>query len=255
MRVVGLVVLLIISGCRPVAPSGFLPPEDQWADASETEAVTPVTREIFDSAIKLIRNTYSPDVAALGGTLDVVPAWDSDEVGARSAQSGTRYKTWVHGGLARRPEMTDDALILILCHEMGHFFGGAPLGGNGLAAEGQADFFALNVCLKRLWATGDNSPAVSSDSDPELDTTSIAACEAQSVADTGWLCRRSLRAAWAAMHMAAARRDLEAPAFATPDVSVALQTLLGYPPHQCRLDTMAAGALNAERPGCWFKAD
>jgi hypothetical protein len=151
--------------------------------------------------------------------------------------------------------MTDDALVLILCHEMGHFLGGAPLGGSGLAAEGQSDFFATNVCLKRLWIADDNTPSPASDVDPELEDGVVAACEARFAHDGGRLCRRSLRAGWAAMHMAAARREVPAPAFSTPDPSVATETRLGYPGHQCRLDTMAAGALDNERPLCWFKPE
>ena len=63
----------------------------------------------------------------------------------------------VQGGLARHKNMDSNGLLLILCHELGHHYGGAPKSFRGSSkrrswssAEGQADYFASNKCMSRM---------------------------------------------------------------------------------------------------------
>jgi hypothetical protein len=54
-------------------------------------------------------------------------------------------------GVLAVPEVDRDLFTLMTCHEFGHLLGGFPYSRNGLAFEGQADYFASQVCLKRIW--------------------------------------------------------------------------------------------------------
>src|SRR5690606_4595293 len=63
----------------------------------------------------------------------------------------------ITGGMLTHPEMTSDAIGLIICHELGHFYGGSPKKLRGRStkrswssAEGQADYFATAHCMKKL---------------------------------------------------------------------------------------------------------
>jgi hypothetical protein len=210
-----------------------------------------VTAEEFDGAIDTVYAAFRDDVAG-AGVWDFRRDWASTSESAWSARSGTMSRTYIAGGFARRPELTADAFLLTLCHETGHFLGGAPLNAQGLAAEGQADWYATSVCLPALWESVDAPTAPASEMDPALPEAEVEACAASDAA-VSRRCERILRAAWSAMHMAAARRQLPAPLFATPDPAVADATVtVGYPGIQCRLDTLRAGALGMPRPACWF---
>ena len=58
----------------------------------------------------------------------------------------------MYGGLARRPEVTPEGFALVLCHELGHAYGGTPyiFQQAQIAAEGQADYYGEQTCLKAL---------------------------------------------------------------------------------------------------------
>lgn len=58
----------------------------------------------------------------------------------------------VYGGLARHPFMTKDAFMLAICHQIGHFLGGAPLQDYlTISTEGQADYYATHVCARKIF--------------------------------------------------------------------------------------------------------
>lgn len=60
----------------------------------------------------------------------------------------------INGGLLRQKFLNESTLHILLCHELGHYIGGAPKSFRGRtskrswsSAEGQADYFAINKCL------------------------------------------------------------------------------------------------------------
>ena len=67
-------------------------------------------------------------------------------------------------GMARRPEMTEDAFMIIVCHEIGHHLAGMPQYDEWAAIEGQADFFATHACAKNMWRDERNKNAEFSES-------------------------------------------------------------------------------------------
>lgn len=60
--------------------------------------------------------------------------WKSWFVASYANQIGDRWIIDLKGGLARHPAMTNDGFVLIVCHELGHHFGGfpSPLPGSGI---------------------------------------------------------------------------------------------------------------------------
>lgn len=104
----------------------------------------------FESEIKLsdfyripavIISLYSNDIA-----LDA--QWESPYLGMGMKNSRSML---ILGGTTRVKGMTKDAFAAAVCHEIGHVLGGSPYqtinGSEWASAEGQADFFAANICL------------------------------------------------------------------------------------------------------------
>jgi len=89
----------------------------------------------------VIISLYSNEIA-----LDA--QWESPYLGMGMNNSRSML---ILGGTTRVKGMTKDAFAAAVCHEIGHVLGGAPYqtinGSEWASAEGQADFFAANVCL------------------------------------------------------------------------------------------------------------
>lgn len=65
----------------------------------------------------------------------------------------------IRGGLLRHPDMNEEVLNFLLCHELGHYMGGAPKSFRGASikrswssVEGQADYFAATKCLPKIYS-------------------------------------------------------------------------------------------------------
>lgn len=88
----------------------------------------------------------------------------SPVVSASAHHEETFISVDVYTGLLQSPKLTPDSLRMIVCHELGHLFGGAPrknippewdgpVGPDGfslLSSEGQADYYAGSSCFKRM---------------------------------------------------------------------------------------------------------
>lgn len=84
-------------------------------------------------------------------------SWKTPYLGAGSQFDGHDFIVLLYGGMVRARYMNLGALSAILCHELGHKLGGAPYqkfpgsDPDWSSAEGQADTFAAQVCLPRLY--------------------------------------------------------------------------------------------------------
>jgi hypothetical protein len=127
----------------------------------------------------------------------------------------------IMGGMLNHPKMTEDAFKLLLCHELGHFKGGAPFKSRGgwSSTEGQADYYTGLGCARHLG----------------MDEYTF------------------LEGAKALTSIFAQVTGEEPPRLERCDERVVPRTNYGYPPVQCRLDTMLAGWQEAPRPVCWFR--
>ncbi len=173
------------------------------------------------------------------------------------------------------PRLSEDVFSYVLCHELGHFFAGAPLYKNedSLSTEGQSDYWAAAVCLKKLFR--DFPQATVKNLDPFIKKN----CDIQFRDKSEQLiCYRSAQAGFdfmTEMHYSVAKHSpVEAKGFyRKPDFTKKETHFLdGYPTLQCRAETVAAGAFCntsekrwnlripnwscetalTKRPSCWF---
>lgn len=132
----------------------------------------------------------------------------------------------VYRGMAHRREIDEDALMLIICHEIGHLYGGTPYKHeySKISVEGQADYFSTKFCLPQ---------ALKSWADEDVE-------------------ERVLKAILNVGNFLANNWQVPLPRFDTPDSRVVDETNLKHPHPQCRLDTYVAGLESLQRPRCWF---
>jgi hypothetical protein len=198
-----------------------------------------MTEETFNRVLDQIEQLYGHTIFQLGGDLSLQRYWSSSSVDAHSIQVNSKWIIRIFGGLARHPEMTPDGLALVVCHEIGHHLAGFPQLNDWSASEGNADYFATQTCLKKLWGkdtTGFGEP---------LPSRPAALCSEQSIWG-GSFCARAMQASF---RVASFLASLEGATidWNQPDSQIVSQTNLGYPTPQCRLDTFVAGTL-CERP-------
>jgi hypothetical protein len=240
-------------------------------------------KEIFSE----IEALYLPFARERNQTLSLLVRPDSRSVVASAEGDKTQAKVIVHGGLLRSKRLTADGLRSVLCHEIGHVFGGtpkrrAPMEWDGpmtddgftyVSSEGQADYYSTAVCFRRL-VKGQNHASLIDHSrvTPRL----ARLCDFAWGKDTedSWICKR---AALGGENLLLLVADFPI-SFETPDRAITRETLgYTYPSRQCRLDTILAGALcrrqlpldlalvgkeeaacgetEARRPACWFLRD
>jgi hypothetical protein len=179
----------------------------------------------------------------------------------------------IYGGLARHPKITDDAIRLMVCHEIGHHLAGAPfrhrMDMTWAASEGQADYWSTQVCLKRVFRKDDNARLISR---MKIDPLVEEKCrEVFNQQEDVAICIRSSLAGGIIAQIF--KEQLQRPgeiSFATPDRSRVPWSWPRHPEPQCRLDTYFQGSLCLKehenctrsegfqvgiRPLCWFKPE
>jgi len=216
----------------------FFLPFPGYASITETDFNT-----TFDNVVSI----YKPLVEAQGAVMDARRKFTYPEPVGDARREADHWIVELWGGYATPAEMTTDSEALVVCHEFGHQFGGAPfrLGTSDpwAAAEGQADYFAANICfpeyLKRFVA-------------PVAEANPLPAAVKKCVGQTDVYCTRKLRAAFEFAELIAAVQKNPAPSFDTFDSTVVTKTNIDHPEAQCRFDTFLAGFANAPRPACWY---
>lgn len=168
--------------------------------------------------------------------LTVIGNWQSSKVGASTTsdlEDNPIIK--VSGGLARHPKMNKFSLTLILCHELGHHHGGAPksLRGNTdmrswSSAEGQADYFAVSRCMKKIV--------------PKFTKTEMNLVEKRFELCRGdQVCEHIVDASLRLGELfATLTKEKGAPSLENRSRAVVSRTLYTHPSAQCRLDTFIA---------------
>jgi hypothetical protein len=237
-----------------------------------------MSEEDFHQALSLIETTYGPVVEkATGKRLIVQREWDNPRVNASATRDDVDNPVVVvNGGLARHPMMTFDALLLLVCHEIGHHLGGAPRQFRGTSqlrswssAEGQADYFSTGKCLPKILVNStddENKNAVMKMNYADYQLAKVR-CESD-------LCIRMATAGLVTSRFFASLKNGTMPSLDHKDETKVDQINMGHPAPQCRLDTYVAGANciammdvlpdsndprvgacvnKSDRPACWFK--
>lgn len=203
-----------------------------------------VTRVSFDSIRVKMMDVFTDEVARkLGCRYWINDLWNDGTINAQAYYQGGYCMVDAFGGMARYPRMTNASFIAVMCHELGHFMGGAPLyPGDRLSNEGESDYWSTLYCMRKMGLNG--------------------------------------RAAAVTLARVLAELTGEgAPSTGTKDRTVVRRTVHEHPRAQCRLDTMLAGqycngsgrmspadprvgacykypngvADTGDRPRCWFK--
>lgn len=238
-----------------------------------------VTKEEFDSAIKRVHSTYAPKVATLlNAKLVIDGKWEDESVNAYTQKLGDRFILSIFGGIARHPKTTPDALMLVVCDELGHVLGGDPksvlfsTNKSWASLIGQSDYFATAKCLKKVFDVDNNIEIIKS-----LDVPVVVAEKCNDSFKTANSRAICIRSSMAGKDLADLLSSLTPNGnvikFGTPSQVIVSKTLTSHPPVQCRLDTYFAGAvcdsnldddhdLNfgycengsiGARPLCWYK--
>ncbi|MCB9059925.1 MAG: hypothetical protein H6622_00200 [Halobacteriovoraceae bacterium] len=177
--------------------------------------------------------------------------------------------------------LTEDVLLMFLCHELGHHLGGAPKkmrndNTRGWdSVEGQADFFASSKCLPKIFREADNKRQI--DKYPQKLREDL-----EKRCGANIYCQRVSKTALDFASMIATFKPYwKAPSLRAKDLFKIGRTLHTHPAPQCRLDTLISGAHcsfkhkipfdstnisqgscldeltswpQALRPGCWFNS-
>lgn len=139
-----------------------------------------------------------------------------------------------------------DAQDILLCHEIGHAFGGYPFSDDLMAerifktsSEGQADYYATQSCVKALWSAdsgGGRTISISEELQARCD-------DVWSITSERLVCYRSLSAIEEVADLFKGINYGEASLLASSKEIVDWTNNHSYPSNQCRVDTLVAGAL------------
>lgn len=204
------------------------------------EAAGGITEAQFNAVIDKAELIYKPMFEEFGATLTVARLWSDSTVNASAEQpTETLWKVNMYGGLARRPEVTEDGFAMVLCHEIGHHLGGYPYVQEWAADEGQSDIYATSACAFKIFKTNLSLSAKATVSIPD---SLKAKCDASyaAAADRD-ICYRAIVAGKSLADLLGALGGT-AVGYETPDTSTVSRTNHAHPAAQCRFDTYAAGA-------------
>lgn len=253
------------------------------APPARAQDAPPKYQAVIDRALSI----YVPYMAARGVTLRFVQTHEHGITGSGNRDDESHATLKIDDGYYANPKLSDDGFRFMVCHELGHVVGSAPRmeapamydgilddqGNIPISAEGQADYYAAAKCMRLVLAGQDAAAYMKAHAAPPAVSQKCA--RAFPDAEESALCERI---------MLAGKNFLDSFARSFPSsfddqAPPAKESLLGeHPPAQCRLDTVAAGALcpiSAEarvddvdpsigfcttenypegaRPACWFK--
>lgn len=207
-----------------------------------------ISKEQLSQVVLSLQNAY-PDLSIIVNNSQPGKDfwWELNEKQASysnqiKASGEVTHFIFFFGGLARMPEVTVQGAALILCHELGHGIGGAPFkDGTKTSVEGQADYFATRDCLSKVLANQFFFQEVA-----PMDPLNICTTE---------LCRHIFAGIQSELAVINDNNPEQAAQFGQTDATIVNAVNTNpwfYPSNQCRLDTMIAGALQKERPRCWW---
>ena len=242
------VACLLVSVFATTANATLIP-EDQAHFDKESYQTLYISKKVFNQELALMQKAFSPLAEARNEKLMIAPDWTANDwANAMSRRWPPEDQIIVYSGLAYRKEISTDALALIVCHELGHLFGGEPLRDeyNQISNEGQADYWGTQACLQDAFKLFDYKD------DSTIPREGIVLfCENHSELDSVF-CVRALKAAERIGSFFAHNANKPEPKVETPDQSVVDQTIHTHNSPQCRLDTFVAGLLKLDRPRCWY---
>ncbi|MEY4064312.1 MAG: hypothetical protein RIR26_520 [Pseudomonadota bacterium] len=243
-------IVLCTAGVGGTAQAAEAPRTDSHLSSSEYKALVETIFEEFlpdshrhDARISLQFHENSSGTGAF--------TWRKD--------GGRTWEFHFYDGVLKIKNMTTDVLTLIVCHELGHHLAGYPFKEESTwsAAEGQADYFATQACVPRLWQHDSDKNAVFA---KRVGAESKKECDASFLQQPRRdICYRTMTALEAARFYEG-RNERVLPDLRRSDGNVVNRTQTDHASAQCRIDTQKAGAICAREfdfsfvPGIRFPA-
>jgi len=208
-------------------------------------------QESFKEIIDKVTAPYLNEIKALSTELIVDIDWKSDHPNASVSMRRGKVIMNFHGGFVRKNSLSDDALAITVCHEIGHLVGGYPkvFPTQKYSSEAQSDYFATSQCIKKYFAS--NSRLLTEQEKLPLTQKQRQLCHDRNSCLRGLIAIKSLSKAYPG------KKDINS--FSTEVVSTTNYN--DYPSAQCRVDTLRAGLLckkescmvgPGKRPTCWY---
>lgn len=233
--------------------ASFFPKSWENVGASAGSEKSSINPGRYQEIFKELNKAFSSDLSENQATLELRFEMENDRVNAHAKRKGDKWIIVFNGGMLRHRHFDEEVFTAVLCHELGHHLGGAPYkfpedpGRSWISAEGQADYFAGNICLKRLYQEQDNARYLEG---KEVPLTSEKGCSFKHRNKDDYLiCLRSslmsLKTARFVHKIGNTRRGRRGrfPRLETPDTNRVGTTFLKHPKPQCRLDTFFQGGL------------
>lgn len=234
---------------------------NSWAIEVDEDLGSEVTQESFYEIIGKVFALYRDNDLNRKFELGIVD-WQIPYMSAWAFEANDIFTINFWGGFARIPGMTDRAMALTVCHEIGHILGGSPYHLKGesknMSIEGQSDFFAASTCMKKYLTHYSIKEEVVG-----LHVLAASKCfEKFSDGSERDNCFEIAKSGQDLANVFTFLNPEQVFSFETPSQLVVSETLFNsYPSIQCRLDTFLAGALAPYplpegedlRPACWFK--
>lgn len=216
------------------------------------------SRDQIDFFSFVFRKTFATEFIEKNLKLKFDFVWESQQINAFASLKGSTAVVHLHSGLFLHPKISLGGLTLAICHELGHFLGGAPLSGweKWSSAEGQADYYAITQCFPRVfpllneWAQthreGKESRRI------------VRYCRNHEK-PLPWgpsfkNCWQGIIAARELLAIIATNKNQNPPEWDVKN-KPSLITLRGQPPLTCRMETFRRGARHEARPSCWYIND
>ncbi len=224
----------------------------------EFKKLVDIFHKEYDQELKAQNAIFKVNHTAPGADPDMW--WNLPNVHASYSshtENGIRtHFLFLFGGYARLEGMTIEGVANTLCHELGHGIGGAPYKDKVesylVSTEGQADYYATKVCIKRILKyISPKKPISALDGFVDLKCRKYSKTTAELQ-----MCYRGFETLENERLFFRIEEDGKETFYDRPDLSVTLKINTApdfYPDSQCRLDTMVNGILGLERPLCWFK--
>lgn len=244
MKNISYMIIILLLTRLTISFSCEFMPKNNLKIYKDNKNINSLTKDKFDSIIKRIFENFSPVINKKGATLQIIGNWDDPTVNAYADREANIWKVTMYGGFACHPLITEDGLMLVICHELAHHIGGIPkynYGYEWAAAEGQADYFGSLKCLKRIFEQ-DNNTEIISKILVDNEVTNQCKLVYKSNSEIA-LCQRISMAGKSLGEFLAKLSDAPKVSFATPDKSKVKKTIYDHPWPQCRLDTFFSGAL------------
>lgn len=237
-----------------------------------------ISRNTYHAILDVVGQSYAAAFQERRERLRIDRLWrdDTNQASAwrEEDRRGEIAVLRIPGGIARQSLINADAFTLIICHEIGHHLAGPPAIWK-YSVEGQADYFGVSDCLRRVLPKLPEFSVTREESTPRI--VARRCREVFAGAEARSLCMRSAMAGARLTRYFADKRHIGHPRFETPDPTVRFRTNMGLPSPQCRLDTYFAAALcdpeqrettadppawlctgpshaDGVRPRCWFSA-